>query len=254
MKRYFAFGCSYTSYHWATVADYIGENFDFYRNLGNTGASNSFIMDRIFQAHEHYKFTSKDFVTVGTTGIGRFNFINKHTGIWMRNGDIFPGSEGHPDLCRLWSKEFDSLEFALHRSMMAIKWIKFFLESLQVPHVIYGAVTNYNAQCFTENRSKAYKMLKPFYDLHHIKETIDEFLVRTAFPGEEYGYKFLDGIDRHPSQAQHYRYFKQYFPQFDNEKTKSFYDRVEENFCLVSQVDQHNNWFDHLVRNHSNEI
>jgi hypothetical protein len=37
MSRFFAFGCSYTRYAYATWADYIGVNFDEYYNYGCGG-------------------------------------------------------------------------------------------------------------------------------------------------------------------------------------------------------------------------
>lgn len=44
MKRFFAFGCSYTSYHWPTWADYVGMSpeFDEAYNFGMAGGASRF--------------------------------------------------------------------------------------------------------------------------------------------------------------------------------------------------------------------
>ena len=43
-SRFFAFGCSFTSYYWPTWADIIGQEFsDRYYNLAMCGAGNEFM-------------------------------------------------------------------------------------------------------------------------------------------------------------------------------------------------------------------
>ena len=56
MKRFFAFGCSYTSYSYATWADLIGIHFKEYYNYGRAGCSNAYIMNRVVEANEMYQF------------------------------------------------------------------------------------------------------------------------------------------------------------------------------------------------------
>ena len=55
-KRLFAFGCSYTLYSYPTWVDFIGINFEEHYNYGRSGASNTFIMNRIIEANDQFKF------------------------------------------------------------------------------------------------------------------------------------------------------------------------------------------------------
>jgi len=241
MKRYFAFGCSFTNHSWASVADFIGVNFDEFRNLGFSGSSNTHMAERLLYANEKFNFTKNDFVTVGTTGIGRFSYIDKDRLDWNHNGDILPSRPEHPRLIKLWADNFDSAYFAAYRSITAIKYIRMILESTGVQYRIYGAVNNLN---FINNQ-ECKSFLKEFYKLHDIVLTIDEHVARTRQSNEVSGYRFENNhVDTHPSQLQHYRYFKQYFPEFDNEKTNEFFKTIETNLCLSDHREQANKWHD----------
>jgi hypothetical protein len=241
MKRYFAFGCSFTNHSWASVADFIGVNFDEFRNLGVSGSSNTHMAERLLQANEKFNFTKNDFVTVGTTGIGRFSYIDKHSLDWTHYGDIFHSWPEHPRLSKVWANEFDSKYFAAYRSTIAIKCIRLLLESFGVKYRIYGAVNNLNFIDDQECKS----FLKEFYRLHDIADTIDEHVVRTRQSNEVSGYRFENNyVDTHPSQLQHYRYFKQYFPEFDNEKTNEFFKTIETNLDLSDNQAQAGKWYD----------
>jgi hypothetical protein len=55
-KRCFSFGCSYTNHCWVTWADFVGSNFDIYINFGRGGASNTFIMNQVFEQNDSIHF------------------------------------------------------------------------------------------------------------------------------------------------------------------------------------------------------
>lgn len=63
-KRFFAFGCSVTNYKWATWADIIGQDIEFYENWGEPGGGNAFIFNSIIEANTRYNFTKDDLVIV----------------------------------------------------------------------------------------------------------------------------------------------------------------------------------------------
>ena len=89
MKRCFAFGCSYTSYSYATWADLIGINFKEYYNYGRAGCSNTYIMNRIIEADRTYNFNpDTDFVLIMLTGFGRFSYLPRQSG-WQTKGDLY---------------------------------------------------------------------------------------------------------------------------------------------------------------------
>jgi len=65
-KRVFAFGCSFTSYHWPTWADIIASecvNARFY-NFGRSGMGNLAMSVRVAEAHNKFKFDKDDLIIV----------------------------------------------------------------------------------------------------------------------------------------------------------------------------------------------
>jgi hypothetical protein len=76
-RRFFAFGCSYTSYFFPTWADLVGSNFDEYYNYGRPGASNRYIFSAVTEANIIHKFTKDDVIFIQWSGIERSDkFIN----------------------------------------------------------------------------------------------------------------------------------------------------------------------------------
>lgn len=80
MKRFFAFGCSYTSYFYPTWADFIGSNFDEYYNYGQAGSGNRYIFNSIIEANIIHKFTKDDVIFIQWSGVER---TDKHiNNVW----------------------------------------------------------------------------------------------------------------------------------------------------------------------------
>lgn len=65
-KRFFAFGCSFTNYHWATWADLIAYSYPDaeYYNFADPGAGNSAIFSRVVESDLVYRFNKEDLVLV----------------------------------------------------------------------------------------------------------------------------------------------------------------------------------------------
>jgi hypothetical protein len=87
MSRFFAFGCSYTLYSWATWADFVGANFDEYYNYGRSGCSNTYIMNRVIEADVKFNFNNNDVVMIMLTGLNRFSYL-PIDGDWATQGDL----------------------------------------------------------------------------------------------------------------------------------------------------------------------
>lgn len=64
MKRFFAFGCSYTAYTAFTYADFLGHQFEEYHNLGDAGSGNHYIFHTFIKALHHFDFNPNDTVVV----------------------------------------------------------------------------------------------------------------------------------------------------------------------------------------------
>lgn len=88
-KRVFAFGCSFTHWHYPTWADIISKcctNGEFY-NLGEGGGGNIFISSRITQANLKFNFCDTDLILVMfSTPFRDDRWIN---GEWKLVGNIY---------------------------------------------------------------------------------------------------------------------------------------------------------------------
>lgn len=88
-KRFFTFGCSFTSYLWPTWADIVSKEMpqaEFY-NFGKSGAGNLLISSRIAEANNRFKFTDTDLVMVMFTSYCREDRWVE--GTWLAKGDVF---------------------------------------------------------------------------------------------------------------------------------------------------------------------
>lgn len=97
-RRFFAFGCSFTSYKTPTWADIVAKempNAEYY-NFGQGGGGNLFINNRVAQANLKYRFNEHDLVIIMFTTVCREDrFLN---GRWESHGNVFNQS--------FYSKEF----------------------------------------------------------------------------------------------------------------------------------------------------
>ena len=71
MSRLFAFGCSFTNYHWQTWVDSIADQFDEVQNWGMVGCGNQSISIRLSQCHKSHNITKDDTVLIMWTNVAR---------------------------------------------------------------------------------------------------------------------------------------------------------------------------------------
>jgi len=63
-KRFFAFGCSFTQYHWPTWANIISKEFKESYNYGQVGAGNFFIYQSLMEAILNHKIPVVNFLLI----------------------------------------------------------------------------------------------------------------------------------------------------------------------------------------------
>jgi hypothetical protein len=123
-KRFFAFGCSFTSYNWPTWADVLSKempNAEFY-NFGHTGGGNLLISARIAEANARYNFTETDLVIpMWTTFCREDRYTHGH---WMMTGNIFSQGEYSEDFVRKYCDPKGYLIKDLALITMASKYLK----------------------------------------------------------------------------------------------------------------------------------
>ena len=87
-NRFFAFGCSFTSYFWPTWADIIAHDLDIpYQNWGISGIGNVGLHARLIECDITNKFTKKDLVIVQWSSWIREDRYMKNK--WQVGGNIF---------------------------------------------------------------------------------------------------------------------------------------------------------------------
>ena len=237
-KRFIAFGCSFTSYDWATWADIIGVNFDDYLNFGKPSGSNMDTMHRFITMHDKYKFNKDDLIIVGITGFRRFSFFCKVQNQFRGFGDI-KGYLENPDttdyktpLTHFYTN-FYSDRTSVYYNHIATLSLKRLLESLEIPHKFFMAINNLE---FLDHQAyEVIHMAKEIYNLCPSDKSLEEF--KYKFIKKEI--RFDDGTcDGHPSIETHMAFVQQYFPEFDTEISRNFADKMIKSFKTSSRKNQ----------------
>ena len=94
MKRFFAFGCSYTNYAWPTWANLLSTNYDEFYNWGLAGLGNRAIAERVAEANVKHQFTKDDLIIVQWSSHLRNDWWHKYSCSdrpyqWKTGGSIF---------------------------------------------------------------------------------------------------------------------------------------------------------------------
>jgi len=235
MKRFFAFGCSYTNYSYATWADLIGVNFKEYYNYGRAGCSNTYIMNRVVEANEIYKFNPKtDYVIVMLTGIGRFSYLPRQCN-WQTKGDLYSYNHNTKDpvttefVNNMWSDDW-----AVYQSWIAAKVIKQTLKGIN--HSLVMGIDN---SAYIDGTAEVSEYMQPhareIYDILDNKLILDIWKKDNEFTDSPY-WENIEHVDGHPSTNVYLKYIKEFFPRFNTAKTKNFVKYWEKNFDHRSQT------------------
>lgn len=237
ITRHFAFGCSYVGWKWPTVADFIGTAFDQHYNMGFGGNNNEQAFRDLISTHEEYNFNPEtDFISIGITGCHRMTFFERsdtdgfrpkcygdHVSIVDTDLDQYPKKT-------IFSTLLESPEWALWRTLHAVKGMKIFLESLGIPHTIYLSLELIDATPgfinsrvdlanphFSKSQENFYvNIIEQIFSYVDIHSSIDLFTMENNF-NQPVNTRFEDGlVDRHPRPEHHYQYFQQYFSEFKN--------------------------------------
>lgn len=110
-KRFFAFGCSLTSYSWPTWADIIAHSFEQNGkeayNFGVAGSGYLGVLYNIMKADEMYNFTDDDLIIIMWSSWNREDRIFNST--WSRWGNTL-NSPVQENFLPVWSLEFDIIK------------------------------------------------------------------------------------------------------------------------------------------------
>lgn len=219
-KRFFAFGCSMTSYYWPTWADIIAQEIPTSYNYGKSGGGNLFIASQITEANQRFKFDKDDLVMVMWSSIHREDrYIKNH---WETPGNIY--TQG--TYSDKFVKQFADERGYFIRDISMITMASKLLETT-------GADFHMLKMCeFEFNHSGVYSK-NSFDDVRilyaDVLEKIKPDILTVEFNGvwPVVPIRSINGqtADYHPTTQNHANYLKKIFPELEfSSSTNEFID------------------------------
>lgn len=246
ISRFFAFGCSYTTYDYPTWADYVGVNFDEYYNYAKAGASNTFIMNKLVEANEFYKFNPEsDTVMIMLTGFNRFSYMDVNTDpnkTWLTHGDIpsYIVSNKHDDVMRTFHKNMWTENFAIYQSWIAVKVIKTILSQKNIKHKILMGIDNshYLNESVPTIHDDTKSKVREIYNLLDYPMCLDEWKNKNRQSLDVLIWKNSVTLDSHPTHRSHYKFAHTFFPELLGDKSIDLLEFWNNNITYESQQKQ----------------
>lgn len=207
MKRFFAFGCSYTAYIWSTWADIVGSTFDEYQNWGMSGGGNFFIFASLMEAHQKHKFTSDDTIIVCWTNVTRDDrYVESN---WQSFGNVFT----QPLLDKKWVDKNIQLRGCMIRDIACIAGASHFLRQIDAHWKYISMVPlTWSDQYSTDpvTKLKIIDVIECYEDIMRlIGPSFSEVLTDRIFLP----------FDLHPSPQDHLDYVDTVLPEYNISQT-----------------------------------
>lgn len=208
-KRFFAFGCSMTSYGWPTWADIIAQEIPESYNYGQSGGGNLFIACQVTEANLRYTFNDTDLVMIMWSGVSREDkYINDN---WLTPGNIYTQNYYDDNFV----KKFADPTGYLLRDLNLITLTSSMLENLKVDHYMLNMAPFDHLQSTNKVMSNKVTEILNLY-----KPTIDKLLpdlltfgLDGRWPQHPIKKQGGQNADYHPSPSQHFVYLNKVFPK-----------------------------------------
>lgn len=243
-KRFFAFGCSFTSYLWTTWADIVAAAYPGaeYFNLGRGGSSNQLILYRMMEADQLYNFNKEDLIIVQWTQVTRETIWKD--GYWTAGGNVYNNVA--------FSKEcldnYSSILNYMIRDHSIIKAVQSFLSSKPCTHYqicMSSPSKMENMKSIELDIEYLAKLYKPCIDL--IKPSYTEIIfniLHNAFPESSRPLKRLDDgkivNDWHPTPAEHLTYIETVLPEIPI--TQEIRNNIQVDTDIIMAPGKINSW------------
>lgn len=212
IKRFFAFGCSFTQYHWTTWPEIVAEDLninDFY-NLGKSGAGNEFIFNRLMQADQIFNLNEEDLVIICWTNSAR---EDKFVGDWITPGNIYTQNEYSLDFVK---KYYAKPELSLLHDFAFIKASRILLQHKKVQWHFLQMISVFDYHDQWKNIPVENKTLNHLiaFEKKFFNPSFYEILwnnsVKNKFNKENLLGNQIKN-DGHPSPLEHFEYLKKIF-------------------------------------------
>ncbi len=212
-KRFFAFGCSFTSYIWPTWADIISKEMpqaEFY-NLGKAGAGNLLISSRVAEANNRFKFTDTDLVMVMFSSYCREDRWVEYG--WLSRGNVFT-NDLYP---KEWVMKFADERGYMIRDAAMIDLTSRYLKSLPCTSHVMLSVPFVTGSDSPNSDSNVPNDIRDVYS--DTFSTLSPSMFELELFGWDTDYKkFADG---HPSTIKYYNYLEKIGFKF-SDSTKQY--------------------------------
>lgn len=208
IERIFAFGCSFTKYHWPTWADVIASevpNARFY-NFGICGAGNLSIASRLLESHQRFQFGKNDLViAMWSTMCREDRYVTWKEG-WQRTGNIFTQNEYDSTFVEKWA---DPRGYLI-RDISIISLTKQYCENLECQHLLLPSVPFDYQQ---DEKDSSIKEILSLYNsvISKFPRSLLELELKFRFEnGHEYYRDGYDGLwqDYHPNTLRYRMYLE----------------------------------------------
>lgn len=220
-NRFFAFGCSMTSFAWPSWADLIAyhNGADVYFNCGSPGTGNRTIMQMVHEADAICNFRPEDTVLVMLTSPWRNDTFIR--GEWQPRGSVYNDAFGD-HYTEDWKSKFWSVEMGVMNTWLAAKSIHDLLTYRNVRFKILAALP------YKIEPSEFFDGTSTEFDISFYQSELEKYLnvnytlwslAHDNYPKEDrYWFDDMGCYDVHPTIVQHARYVKDHLPEFFNDE------------------------------------
>lgn len=210
-KRFFVFGCSFTSYAYPTWADILASEMPDaeYYNFGKSGCGNLLISNRVAQANSKFKFTDTDLVIVMWTSAYREDRYYKS--YWIGAGNVYNSHVYDKNFV----KNYCDPEGFLIRDMALIELTTNYLKTLPCDTIHYSISSlthESNTLMSSEHNPRADAFFSNLYGIY--PSTLDDIQkpsVLDAITNEQTAWLQESGTttyDGHPLPSRYYEFLK----------------------------------------------
>lgn len=207
-KRFFAFGCSMTSYGWPTWADIIAQEIPESYNYAQSGGGNLFISCQVTEAALRHKFTDTDLVMIMWSSIFREDRYVKER--WLTPGNIYTQNYYSDEFVNEFS---DELGYLL-RDINLITLTKNLLENTSSDFYMLN-MSPLTIKPTNNSIENKYNWIREIYH-PTFKSILPDILtleLNGTWPQHPITNAGHQTADYHPSPIQHFGYLNKLFPE-----------------------------------------
>lgn len=217
MRRFFSFGCSFTSYIWPTWADIIAKQFPYHENWGRAGSGNFYIFNSVIECITRNKVSKDDIIAIMWTSTSREDrYVGNQ---WIGQGNIY--NQNIYD--ETFVKQFSDDRGYLLRDLNIISAIKSVLDHIGVEYYFLSMMPiGKNELDENETSLKNLGVLELYKDTVSI---IRPSVYETIFNNDWF---FEDRIDIHPTPPEFLKYLDHVLPEIAiQEDTRSWINEID---------------------------